>query len=375
MTNAKTIVLVVAVLTLAALACSIGGPGDQPAQPEDQPAPEVATLAPDQAGDTGSGTSPTEAADTSAPGSAEQDLTMSNLTEGLASLNSYKSTFSVKFAGQDEQSQQVSLSWDTHEEFIREPRAQRLAVTTSGTEAQQTPAGTFEWITIGDTSYMITQEQGGAPSCISVSSDSATPPEQGVFSPNMLGDINGAKYVNTESVNGVQAKHYSWNDSGGLLGLGFTAVKGEAWVAVDGNYVVKYLSEANGKGGLLTGSSQAEGTMNFEYNLNEVNGSFTIAPPDGCQTAATDIPIMADATDKSSFGEMTTYTTASAFADVVQFYKNEMPNNGWQPGGEPTEMEGVAMLAFTKDNRNAQLMITFNQDEQKVNVVITTNQQ
>jgi hypothetical protein len=58
----------------------------------------------------------------------------------------------------------------------------------------------------------------------------------------------------------------------------------------------------------------------------------------------------------------------------VQFYKTEMPNNGWQPSGEPTEMEGIAMLEFAKDNRKAQVMITTNQDQPTVNVVITTSQ-
>ena len=65
----------------------------------------------------------------------------------------------------------------------------------------------------------------------------------------------------------------------------------------------------------------------------------------------------------------------SAFADVVQFYKTEMPNNGWQPSGEPTEMEGVAMLDYSKDNRKAQVMITFDQEKQKVSVIITASQQ
>jgi hypothetical protein len=329
----------------------------------------------DQGGGAQSEPTPTEAAEaTEAPAPAEQDLTLSNLTEGLAGLRSYKSTFALKFAGQDEQGQPVNLFWETREEFIQEPRAQRIAVTTSGSQGQPTQAGTFEWITIGDTSYMVTQDQGGTPSCISVSSDSATPPEQGLFSPNMLGGISDAKYVNTENVNGVQTKHYTWKDSGGLLGMGFSSVNGEAWVAVDGNYVVKYLSQATGKGGFLTGASQAEGTLNVEYNLTEVNGAFSIAPPDGCQTAATDIPVMADAADKSSFGEMTSYSSASAFADVVQFYKTEMPNNGWQPSGEPTEMEGMAVLEFAKDTRKAQVMITSDQGQPKVNVVITTSQ-
>ena len=365
MKHVKMLVLVIAILALAALACSIGSRRDVPVQ-------EAATPEPSQMEGGESVTAPTEAAPTLAPAPEEQDLTMSNLTEGLASLNSYKSALILKFDGKDKQGQAVNATWETHEEFIREPRAQRIAITTSESDTQ---AGAFEMISIGDTNYMITQNQDGTNSCISMSSDTATQSQPGIFTPEMLGSISGAKYVNTESVNWITAKHYAWKEGGGLAGLGFTAVQGEAWVAVDGNYVVKYLSQATGKGALLGRSNEEEGAISLEYNLTEVNGSFSIAPPDGCQTAASDIPVMPDAADKSSFGEMTSYTSASAFADVVQFYKTEMPNNGWQPSGEPTEMEGVAMLDYIKDNRKAQVMITFDQEQQKVSVIITASQQ
>src|SRR5574341_335273 len=134
MRNVRMLLLVVAVLALAALACSIGGPRDQP--PE-----EAATPVPDQGGDAQSEPTPAEAAEATeapAPAPAEQDLTLSNLTEGLAGLRSYKSAFALKFAGTDEQGQPVNLSWETHEEFIQEPRAQRVAITTSGSQAQPT---------------------------------------------------------------------------------------------------------------------------------------------------------------------------------------------------------------------------------------------
>lgn len=365
MKNIKMLALVVTVLALAVLACRIGSRASQPA-------PEAATPAPSQAEEARDVTVPTPGAPTSAPAPAEQDLSVSSLTEGLASLKSYKSDFSINFVGKDEQGQPVNARWETHEEFIQEPRAQRVTITASGSDMQ---SGVFEMISIGDTGYMITHDQGETPSCIATSSDTASQLQPGLFTPEMLGGISGAKFVNRETVNGIPAKHYAWKDSDGLVGLGFTSVKGEAWVAADGNYVVRYLTEATGKGSLPFGMNAQEGVVNIEYNLTEVNGSFSITPPDGCQTAATDIPIMADATDKSSFGEMMTYSSASAFADIVQFYKTEMPNNGWQPGGEPTEMEGMAMLEFTKDNRKAQVMINFDPDQQTVNVMITTSQE
>ena len=377
MKNVKIFMLVLTVLALAALACSIGGGGGQPSSKGG------ATPASSGGGGGEIGTSPTKAAATlaptkaaatSAPAPSEQDLTLSALTEGLAALKSYKSTFTVKFVGKDAQGQPVNGSFETREEFTQEPRAQRIAFTSTGfSEELPNQSGTFEMITIGDTSYMVTQDNDGKRSCISTSSAESTQPQQGLFSPDMLGGVSGAKYVKTETVNGINAKHYAWQE-GGLFGLGFTSGKGDVWVAVDGNYVVKYTAEATGKGTLF-GSTSEEGTITVEYNLTEVNGSFQIEPPADCEAPATDIPIMADASDKSTFGEMVSYTSASALADVVEFYKREMPNNGWQPSGEPTEMEGLAMLEFTKDNRQAQVMISYDTDKKITSVMITTSQE
>ncbi|MDH4136864.1 MAG: hypothetical protein OEW09_09170, partial [Anaerolineae bacterium] len=295
MKSVKIFVLVVTVLALATLACSIGGGGGQPsdkgaATPASgggvggeigtSPTKETATSAP----------TPTKAAATSAPTSEENDLTLSTLTEGLATLKSYKSTFIVKFVGKDGQGQPVNGSLETREEFTQEPRAQRIAVTSMGFSEEQTDqSDMFEMITIGDTSYMVTQDQDGKRSCISMSSDESTKPQQGLFSPDMLGGVSGAKYVKTETVNGIKAKHYAWKE-GGLVGLGFTSANGDVWAAVDGDYVVKYTAEATGKD-MLFGSTSEEGTITVEYNLTEVNGSFQIEPPADCEAPSTDIPV------------------------------------------------------------------------------------
>jgi hypothetical protein len=366
MKNRKMFVLAVIVLTMALLACGIGGGGGQPSG-----GGQATPVSGGQEGGQAAATTAEEGA-TPAAGSAEQELTLSNVTEGLAALQSYKSVYTLKFAGKDDQGQPVEGSLETREEFTQEPRAQRIAITSTGFSNEQAGQnGTFEMITIGDTSYMVTQDTEGKQQCISMSSSEGTQPEQGFFSPDMLGGVSGAKYVGRETVNGVNTKHYAWTE-GGLAALGFTSGKGDVWVAEDGNYTVKYTAEATGKG-MLFGSAEEEGTITVEYNLTEVNGSFQIEPPDSCTAPATDIPIMADAQDKAMIGEMVSYSSASALADVVAFYQAEMPNNGWQSSGEPTQTEEYASLEFTKDNRKAQVMITYDTDKQLTSVIITTS--
>jgi hypothetical protein len=378
MKNRRMFALAVIVLTLALLACSIGSTGSQPTSTAASAAPagqtgSQPTAAP--AAQATSGATPASAQETATPaaGGTEQDLTVSSITEGLASLQSYKSTMNVQFSGTDDQGQPVNGSWQTEEDYIQQPPAQRVAITASGFSTDTIQNGSFEMITIGDTTYLLTQDQSGEPSCISVSSSEQSNIQQGLYTPDILGGINDAKYVNNETVNGVQTKHYAWSEGTQSL-LGFTSSKGDVWRAVDGDYVVKYVAQASGKGTIL-GSTQEEGTISVDYELTDVNGSFTIDAPDSCAGPATDIPIMADAQDKSSFGELLTYSSPSDFATVVDFYKAEMPNDGWQPSGEPMETEGLASLEFTKDSRTAQVVITYDSDTQLTSVTVSTGSQ
>ena len=402
MKNGKMFMLVVIVLAIAVLACDFGGGGGQPSEEApvapapsggeggeettseegassalsggeggEEAAEEDASSAP-SGGEAGEEAAEEDAS--SAPPSTEQDLSLSTLTGGLALLESYESTFTLRFVGKDEQGQPVDVSMETREEFTQEPRAQRLTVISSGLSPEEVDqGGTFEITTIGDTTYMVTQGPDGQTSCIAMSTSEDTPPQQGMFSPDMMGGVSGAKYAGKETVNGVKAKKYTWKE-GGLAGLGFTSAQGVLWVAEDGNYVAKYTAEATGKG-VFFAPTQEEGTVTIEYNVYQGVSGLQIEPPADCAAPATDIPIMADAQDETIFGEMLTYTSPSVFAEVVEFHNTEMPNSGWQPSGEPAEMEGFATLEFVKDDRKAQVMITYDPDEELTSVIVTTSEE
>jgi len=351
------------VMVLSLLSCGGGESGGQPSD-------KATATSGGQTSSRAATSAPTQEAEEPAADSGEEDLNLSSLTGGLAALNSYKSKFTMTFSGKDDQGQPVSGTWTMEEDLTREPLAQRTAMSsTSQLEGEAGQFGSFEVITVGDMSYWITKEADGAESCTSMSSGEATNPQEGVFTPDIMGEINDAKYLGTDTVNGVRARHYAWEENS-LPVWGFSGVKGDVWMAADGEYVVKYVAEASGKG-MLFGSSQEEGTVHFEYGLTDVNGAFTIEPPAECEVPATDIPIMADAEDKMTFGTTVSYSSPSALADVVAFYQEEMPKNGWQASGEPMSAEGFASLEFTKDGRTAGLMLTYDADAKKTNAFIS----
>lgn len=366
----KTVrVYALAILVVALLALVACGGGQQKSTP-------AVTAVPNSTA--GRVTPAATAVPSPTPGSAatavsEGDLSLGSVTEGLAQLRSYKSNYTIHFVGKDAQGQAIDNSIGVAEEFILEPRAQRIVSTSSkSVQGQVIESTRTEMVTIGQTFYVSSQAADGKTSCTSLSSSDTTPPEQGL-SPDMWGSVSDAKYVNTETVNGIRAKHYAWKE-GSLVGFGWLSGKGETWVAVDGGFVVKQAVEGTGKGWLVADQTQ-EGTTTVVYEVTDANGSFEILPPEGCEGPATDIPIMPDALETMQSGEFVSYRSPTALADVVGFYKTEMPANGWQASGEPTTMEGFSQLAYTKDTRQASVMLSWDSSTRQTTVIVTISKQ
>ncbi len=312
-------------------------------------------------------------ADVVATEPSEADLSLDSISGKLTGLKSYKTKLDMRFSGKDAQGLAVNNSWIMEEAFIVDPAAQHVKWTSSEATGDQTPTVTgYEMITIGQTTYSITQDASGTSTCMAISSADATPPTSSL-SADMWGSVSDARYVGTDTVNGVRTKHYVWKE-GSLTAFGFGSGKGETWVAIDGGYVVKQTVEATGKGLWLAAADQ-EGTTTWAYDVTDANGSFTIDPPVGCESAAGDIPVMANATDRATIGDMITYSSPSAMADVVSFYRDEMPKAGWQPSGTPTEMEGYAMFEFTKEGKTASVTITYDASTSKTSVFVSVTKQ
>jgi hypothetical protein len=368
MKNIKLFALIALVLLMLVAAC--GGdkaPATQPpAVAGTEPTSVVEQVAVEEGQAPTAEAAPTE--EVAATPAAEEELSLNSITEGLALLNSYKSKYTIRFTGKGADGKSIDNSWEMAEEFIHNPRAQRILATSSNsTDGQVTDSARWETITIGQTTYMITQNEDGTTSCLSVSSSEATPPEQSL-SPDMWGGVSGAKYVNTETVNGIRAKHYAWKE-GSFAGFGWLSGQGETWVAEDGGYVVKQRIEGTGKGFLL-GDDTDEGTTTMEYEVTEANGSFEILPPEGCEGPSTDIPVMPIALETMTLGDMISYRSPTPLADAVSFYETEMPANGWQASGEPIETEGFTQLTYTKDNRTATIMLTSDASTNETTVLV-----
>jgi hypothetical protein len=285
----------------------------------------------------------------------EEEISLSSVTGGLQGLDSYRSHLKMAFEGTADGEAESGV-YEMDVETVRDPFAQRIVI-----QGGFVGDG-FESVQIGDRRYVVF----GEGQCISSSTDEGDAMDAEVFEPDdVIGGLENARRVRPdERVNGIPCRHYAFDETNVAWGA-FTHAEGEMWVAVDGEYVVKYTLQADGENP-ITGDDA--GHVEWEYEIRDVNEPVTIEPPAGCDATEGEFPIMPDATDLTTMGGMVTYTSASSFDDVQAFYEEQMTADGWSDSGDSFTSPGSAMLNYAKEGRTA--MITLTSEDGAVSVLI-----
>jgi len=262
-----TLLAVVAVIALVTLACSpcgligdiTGREGPEATQPPATPSGEQPTAPPESGGVT--------------PEIA-----------GLDTLDSYR--LHITWRGENEDGSELYEMTIT-EEWVREPQARHMVMSTSQSGAEEMPS--YEVITIGDTTWMKMGDTWMQMEASDQSAEGLTDAWEGF----LMGDVGDWTLVGEETMNGVHCKHYTSGDetsitvpdleSGGTVTI---RVQGESWVADQAglpSIVVREQSQM--EGGFfpmpLAGapSSKEAGIVYWEYDVSDINAPITIEPP------------------------------------------------------------------------------------------------
>jgi hypothetical protein len=150
--------------------------------------------------------------------------------------------------------------------------------------------------------------------------------------------VFGAEEAGTDTVNGVPAAHYNF-DERALAQGDLNKSTGELWLASDRGYVLRYRLTTTGDESYFGEGTQ--GSMSWDYELTQINAPVTIALPEDCLPGLVDAPMLPDAAKVESLPALLRYETASSLPDVVAFYEKELPALGWQApasGGLPEGM-------------------------------------
>ncbi len=296
-------------------------------------------------------------------GTSTQNEGFSNLTEGLEDLESYRAAFSLSLDGTGEEGNPVTGRMDMLHELNRKRLQEHVLYNFEGAldpESLAEAAGNFESFTMDQMTFVRTQAAEGA-KCTGFPTDSEGLSSSAIVSANDLisGIENPRLEKSGELMNGVLTNRYSFKRAGFYFGAA-DKIQGKYWMAADGNYVVRLTAEATGSGGFF--GIKVIGQSILEYNLTDINTDFEISLPDDCesQKPPEDIPLPDGAANLESYADLITYQTEMTQAEAVDFYRGQMPPNGWT-AGEETTVDKMVIMLFTKESRR--ITITVSVDE------------
>jgi hypothetical protein len=306
------------------------------------------------------------------------DLSM----EGLKKLQSFRSEMKVTWEGKKSGKPVEGYITITYA-MVHEPPAYEMHIKSSGLEdlgAQEGQNYEVSFVQVGKQMWFYNAEDDSWMQMPAGDMDV----EEGYFGfspaemlPGFGESITKRRSATTETVNGVECYKYSFTeedmekdeDMGEV-----TSASGEAWVAAEGEYVVKFSLEAD-----ISASPNDEmfdeGTVTMDYEIFDINQPFTIEPPAealGQSVGREDIPMLPDAEVEFSTPMMISYKTESSVTEAGKFYKDEMPKNGWKldEGGETT-LEDMVILNYAKDGDKAYVMISKDEATAATSVMIT----
>ncbi len=198
-------------------------------------------------------------------------------------------------------------------------------------------------------------------------------------------DLAGAKYLGKDTVNGIRCRRYEFDETmagfAGEIDEEVEEAHGEIWIAAESGlpaFMVRYEIEITNK---VTDENPVEKFF-VTMNVTDVNTDMVIEPPAeaeaetgteaGAETsgAVGDVPIMANAQNKTVMGDIIVYEIESDFQAVVDFYAAEMVSMGWAKAGTVISMENMLMETWTKDGSSLQLNIIADEDSGMITVTI-----
>ncbi len=386
------LLVLVACLALSLAAC--GGGAEEAAPPEiERTTVSEAEPTEAQAAEPTEAPEPTVApTDTPEPEPEETDAAEPEPTEmegldtsGLSAatdLSSYRSTMRLTVqANQD--GQEIEEFVEVTIEYTSDPPAQHITLSGEGLEDPEATES-LDMYVIEGTLYMQVEGQW-----VSLPATDDVVDAEGFITPNdLLEDLCGWKKTGSAEINGVKAQHWSFGKQDmedcmppeELFGIGeLTDASGDLYVAEEDNYVVQMDIFYEGENlDMELGESDSEANVQrveIHYEVTDVNEPFTIqVPEEALASSATpeDIPLPEDAEDVNYMFGMITFTSASTLEDVADFYKAEMPENGWSEVSAE-EMPGMYLLEYTKQGRTASFIISPDESD-KTSVLITVQE-
>lgn len=271
-------------------------------------------------------------------GSGAFDL-LSPMT-GLSDLSSYRATLTVSFDGTIGEQ---PADWTRTYTLLtsQDTPARQLTIDASDGRLMRAEIdGVFyEW------------QEGGL--CVASVPDLSTSPSKVLEPAGFLNSVIGAEEADSETVNGIASTRYTFDESA-QAASGIAESIGELWIASDGGYLVRYMLETTGTPTYF--GEGIEGTLTWDYQLEDVGSPLVIELPSDCPPPLLDLPMLPDAANVLQFPGSTSYTTTAGLEETLAFYEEQISALGGQVVNALVSTESTALLGFTLGDQSILLV-------------------
>ncbi len=382
MKQAKWLLLLILLVSLALGLVACGG-DEEPTSPPAVESTQVSEVESTEPPSSEESTQATESVEpTEAPEVVEEQEFDASSLSSTTELTSYRSAMRITtVADTDGREEKQTIEFII--EYTSEPVAQHMMMS-GGEVAAASEDETIDMYLVGGTMYM---KMGGQWVSMPATEDDID--NDAIITPDsLLSDLCGWKNEGREEIDGVKVQHWSFDKGDydkcsvleGFMGLGqLTDAGGDLYVAEDDNYVALMDIFYEGEDLDLGLGQGEEGTtaqrIEIHYEMTDVNEPFTIEAPAEALEASSlpdDIPFPDDAADVTNMFGMITFSSAQTPDAVFEFYKAEMPNNGWTENSAEA-MPGLWTLDYAKDGRTVTIMIS-EDDAGNASVLITVTE-
>ena len=290
--------------------------------------------------------------------SSQVENLLSDPGVGLANLDNYRAELTISFHGtQDGQEINLTDSYVQTEWLAQAAKFTTIDALNEGGERQLTLVGS-----VGEAQYF--QADSAAPCEVTWGPLAGGLPE---FRPAfLLPAVGAARSAGEETLDGIASLHYTFDAASLSLPADATA-KGEAWIAKDGGYVVKFVLDISGSESIY--GTGAKGTQHLEYLLSEVGAHPQVVYPEGCEPVL-DFPAMDDATDLVRLPGLLAYNTDAALEAVFAFYAEQLPPLDWEQFSEPFLSTNSGSVTFVRPDRSASAIIAVDTEETSRRVTV-----
>ncbi|MEP7358531.1 MAG: hypothetical protein ABI847_14885 [Anaerolineales bacterium] len=308
-------------------------------------------------------TSPTATAAPARPVFGSGPLIVTDTTVGLADLSGYTGTLTYAFAGtRAGKAEQWTKTYTML--HTQDPASRLLTIATTGTDSET--AAVFMAEVNG-----VTYQRNGPNECTA----SVLAPGDSLIDwlepASILNSVIGADKAGSETVNGVPADHYTF-DERALGGLGIAKSTGELWLATPGGYLVKYVLATKGEENAF--GPGVVGTLTWDYELTGANQPTAIQLPPDCPAGFVDAPLLPDAANIRKLPSLLTYDTASSLAEAAAFYQNEIPGLGWTVLNAPVTTDTTVYFDFAQGDQILTVILTAADGRTKVDIELDSGQ-